>query len=49
MFGLGKYAGTVLGAYSVALVLILGLVWLTLRQSRRMRQRLQATERDMGL
>ncbi|MDH5454362.1 MAG: heme exporter protein CcmD [Paracoccaceae bacterium] len=49
MVELGKYAGTVLGAYGVALGLILGLVWLTLWQGKRMRRRLEATERELGI
>jgi heme exporter protein D len=48
MVELGKYAGTVLGAYGVTIVLLLGLVWLSLRQSARMRKRLEAQERRMG-
>ena len=48
MVELGKYAGTVLGAYGVTIVLLLGLVWLSLRQSARMRRRLEAQERRMG-
>lgn len=49
MVELGKYAGTVLGAYGVSLVLILGLVWLTIRKGRKMRRKLEAMEREMGL
>ena len=37
------------GAYGVALGLILGLVWLTLWQGKRMRRRLEATERELGI
>ncbi len=48
MVELGKYAGTVLGAYGVTVVLLLGLVWLSLRQSARMRRRLEAQEKRMG-
>ena len=42
---LGKYAVTVLSAYGVSLVLILGLVALTLWRSVRVRQSLEAQER----
>ena len=49
MVELGKYAGTVLGAYGVSLGLILGLVWLTLWKGRKMRRKLEALEREMGL
>jgi heme exporter protein D len=48
MVDLGKYAGTVLGAYGVTIVLLLGLVILSLRQSARMRKRLEAQEQRMG-
>lgn len=48
MVELGKYAGTVLGAYGVTLALLLGLVWLTLRQGAKMRKRLEAQEKRMG-
>lgn len=48
MIELGKYAGTVLGAYGVTIGLLLGLVWLSFRQSTRMRRRLEAQERRMG-
>jgi heme exporter protein D len=48
MVELGKYAGAVLGAYGVTIGLLLGLVWLSLRQSARMRRRLEAQEQRMG-
>ncbi|WP_413872470.1 heme exporter protein CcmD [Albidovulum sp.] len=48
MVDLGKYAGTVLGAYGVTIVLLLGLVWVTLRKGARMRRRLEEQERRMG-
>lgn len=41
---MGKYAGTVLGAYAVAVALILGLVALSLWQSARARRALAARE-----
>lgn len=48
MVELGKYAATVLGAYGVTLVLIAGLIWVSLRQAARMRDRLEAQEKRMG-
>ncbi|SPH17585.1 hypothetical protein DEA8626_01108 [Defluviimonas aquaemixtae] len=48
MVELGKYAGTVLGAYGVTLVLLAGLIWLSLRRGAKMRDRLEAQERRMG-
>jgi len=48
MVELGKYAGTVLGAYAVTIVLVLGLVAVSLRQSATTRKRLEAQERRMG-
>lgn len=41
---LGKYAGTVLGAYGAALVLLLGLVLVTMWQGARMKRTLEAVE-----
>ena len=41
---LGKYAGTVLGAYGAALVLLVGLVLLTLWQGARIKRALDAVE-----
>jgi heme exporter protein D len=48
MIDLGKYAGTVLSAYVVALALILGLLVLSWWQSVRVRRALEAQERRMG-
>lgn len=48
MVELGKYAGTVLAAYGVAIALLLGLVWITLRRGADMRRRLEAQEKRMG-
>ncbi len=48
MESLGKYAGTVLSAYGVTLVLLLGLVALSLWQSARVRRALAAQERRMA-
>ena len=47
MVDLGRYAGTVLGAYGVTIVLLLGLVWVTLRKGARMRRRLEEQEKRM--
>ena len=41
---LGKYAGTVLGAYAAALVLLVALVALTLWQGRQVKRTLQEIE-----
>ena len=41
---LGKYAGTVLGAYGAALVLLVALVVLTLWQGARVKRALEAVE-----
>jgi heme exporter protein D len=48
MVELGKYAGTVLGAYGVTILLLVGLVVQSVRQSARMRKRLEAQEKRMG-
>lgn len=42
---LGKYAGTVLAAYGVALTLLLGLIALTLWRSRQARRALSQQEK----
>ncbi|NIZ09846.1 heme exporter protein CcmD [Pseudooceanicola sp. HF7] len=44
MVDLGKYAGTVLSAYGVSLVLIGGIVALSLWRARRMKAQLRAVE-----
>ena len=49
MIELGKYAGTVLGAYGVTLVLLAALIWATLRRGAKMRTKLEAQEKRMGL
>lgn len=41
---LGKYAATVLSAYGVSLVLLIGLTVLSLRQSAKVRARLREVE-----
>ncbi len=45
---LGKYAGTVLGAYGAALALLVALVALTLWQGARMKRALDEVERREG-
>ncbi|PPB79993.1 heme exporter protein D [Albidovulum inexpectatum] len=45
---LGKYAFEVLSAYAVSLLLLGGLIWISLRQSARMRRRLEEQERRMN-
>ena len=45
MIELGKYAGTVLGAYGVSLLLLLGLVVQSLRANARARRALEEQER----
>ncbi|TJZ91580.1 heme exporter protein CcmD [Paracoccus gahaiensis] len=46
MMQLGDYAGTVLAAYGVSLVLIAGLVWHTVAANARARRALQEHERN---
>ncbi len=41
---LGKYAGAVLGAYGISLLLLAAIVGLSLWQSRRMKRRLDEAE-----
>jgi heme exporter protein D len=48
MAELGKYAGVVLSAYGVTLVLLLGLVVLSLWQGGRIKRALREQERRMG-
>lgn len=48
MIELGKYAGTVLGAYGVSISLLLALIWVSFRSSVRTRRQLEAQERRMG-
>lgn len=45
MIDLGRYAGTVLAAYGVSLVLIGGLVWQTVAANARARRALEEHER----
>ena len=46
MIDLGRYAGTVLAAYGVSVVLIAGLVWHTVTANARARRALQEFERN---
>lgn len=48
MVELGKYAGTVLGAYGVSIALLTGLIWVSFRASARIRRQLEAQEKRMG-
>lgn len=41
---LGKYADTVLSAYGVSILLVVALVWISIRRSGRVRQQLQDVE-----
>jgi heme exporter protein D len=45
---LGKYAGTVLSAYAVSLVLLAGIIALSWWQSRRTKAKLDAAEARRG-
>lgn len=45
---LGKYAGTVLSAYGVAILLIVALIAVTLWRGGRVKRALQAQEARMG-
>ncbi|MEQ3644325.1 MAG: heme exporter protein CcmD [Paracoccus sp. (in: a-proteobacteria)] len=46
MIDLGRYAGTVLAAYGVSVLLIAGLVWHTVAANARARRALQEFERN---
>lgn len=48
MADLGKYAGVVISAYGVTLVLLIGLVALSLWQGARVKRALREQERRMG-
>ncbi len=48
MVELGKYAGTVLAAYGVTIVLVAGLVAVTLWRGARVRRALEDQERRMA-
>ncbi|WP_425466067.1 heme exporter protein CcmD [Ostreiculturibacter nitratireducens] len=48
MVELGKYAGTVLGAYGATVVLLVGLVAITLWRGKRVRRALEAQEKRMA-
>lgn len=45
---LGKYAATVLSAYGASIALLLLLVWMSLRASRKARKDLEKVERKDG-
>ena len=45
---LGKYADTVLSAYGISLLVLVGIVWLTWVQARRAQRRLNEVERRRG-
>ena len=45
---LGKYADTVLSAYAVTILLLVALVWLSLRRAAKVRRALEAQEARMG-
>ncbi len=45
---LGKYAGTVLSAYGVAILLIVGLIVVTVWRGARVKRALEAQEARMG-
>ncbi|WP_022708136.1 MULTISPECIES: heme exporter protein CcmD [Paracoccus] len=46
MIDLGKYAGAVIGAYGVSLVLLGGLIWHSVAANARARRDLERQERD---
>lgn len=46
MIELGKYAGTVLAAYGVSLLLLAGLIWQTLAANTRARRALEAEDKN---
>lgn len=46
MIEMGKYAGTVLAAYGVSMVLIIGLIWHTISANARARRDLQDQEQN---
>ncbi|MFV0302249.1 MAG: heme exporter protein CcmD [Paracoccus sp. (in: a-proteobacteria)] len=46
MIELGKYAGTVLAAYGVSLVLLIGIVWQSVAANARARRALEAQQKN---
>lgn len=46
MIEMGKYAGTVLAAYGVSAVLLIGLVWQSVAANARARRALEKQERN---
>lgn len=45
---LGKYAGTVLSAYGASIVLLIALIWASLRASNKARVELEKVEKSDG-
>lgn len=45
---LGKYAGTVLSAYGASIVLLIALIWASLRASKKARIELEKVEKSDG-
>ncbi|CUI80273.1 heme exporter protein CcmD [Cognatishimia activa] len=45
---LGKYAGTVLSAYGASIILIVGLVWLSVRAAKKSKKALDKLEQNDG-
>lgn len=45
---LGKYAGTVLSAYGASIVLLIALIWASLRASKKARAELEKVEKSDG-
>ncbi|MDB6177546.1 heme exporter protein CcmD [Paracoccus sp. Z330] len=46
MIDLGKYAGTVLAAYGVSAVLLIGLIWQSVAANARARKALEKQEKN---
>lgn len=44
MIELGQYANSVLSAYAITLLLLFGIIWLSITQSKRSKARLAAAE-----
>ncbi len=45
---LGKYAEAVLSAYAVSILLLVALVWISLRRARKVKRELEKVERKAG-
>ena len=41
---LGKYAETVLSAYAVSLVLLVALIWISIRRAKKIKKQLESVE-----